>query len=64
MKYMKGRVWIVETWNPSFEEYVPTGNVYPTEVEADAVRGRLDRQFPRKFKRRVAQYMRLAKQEK
>ena len=61
---MKGRVWIVETWNPSFEDYVPTGNIAATEVEADALRGRLDRKFPRKFKRRVAQYMRLAKQEK
>lgn len=59
---MKGRVFIVETWNPRAEEYVPTGNVRETEVEADALRTMLDRRFPRKFKRRVAQYMRLAKQ--
>lgn len=62
MKPIKGRLWIIETWNPSLEEYVPTGNIFKTEIEADARRGWLDRKFPRKFKRRVAQYMRLVKQ--
>lgn len=59
---MKGRVFIVETWNPHVEDYVPTGNLRETEVEADALRTMLDRKFPRPKKRRIAQYMRLAKQ--
>lgn len=59
---MKGRVFIIETWNQSLDDFVPTGNVRETEVEADALRTFLDRRFPRPKKRRIAQYMRLAKQ--
>lgn len=59
---MKDRIWFIETYNPKREEWVVTGNFKETRIEADALRLRLDQRFPRTYKRRIAQYMRLAKQ--